>query len=389
MPKRSSVLIIVLWCTLPGLLLCAQEKVAPAAAGAPGRYVDTPDLMSIVKPVLTPQGMMDPEFQVAIAKPSPYLTDFFGIQAIKDVTKEQIKRDFVPKYAAFLKEDEQSIELKFKDGPAARFVVNSSLDIKGARSPISHVYLGGETWKQSIANCTAFLQLLKTLKLENHYLIRNPEYEDELAVDKKLKAGVPRVLITYDPDLQKASQDKNALVIFPDVVHGNEQGFSDFLEFMKNHTFDWVGLEAAPTSSQKDLDTYITAKENSPEFASASKAVAQSLAGWDARFSNTTESHFMKLMQLMRSKKTRVVALEGARSGSSLDFIIWRYGETPFGGAVRSFLWAQHALVIGRGLVFGGSAHFTSDRPMNFQDFMYDRNKANFYTPVKFGPWGK
>lgn len=336
-----------------------------------GRYVDSPDLMSLIKRVLTPQSMMDPEFGKAIAKPSPYLSDFFGVQAIKDVTKEDIKHDFVPKFASVGKEDEHSFELKFKDGWTGRFFVNSSLEVKGTVSPISHVYISGDTWKEMLKNHDAFLGILKAEKLEDRYLIPNPHYQEELVVAKKLEAGGATVAVSKDPALPGFEQSANAVAIFPDAVHGNEAGFSAFLDFLKTHNCDWLGLEALTTSMQKQLNDYIAADEKSPEFAAADKAITENFAsGWDKRFENSQESHFMKAMRLMRSNKSRVYGLEGV----SLDYIIWRYGETPFGGAVRSYVWAKQVPTSGRGIVFGGSAHFTSDQPVNFQDFLKDRN---------------
>jgi hypothetical protein len=350
-----------------GTPACSQTATAPTT----GRYVDAPDLMSVIKRVLTPQGMLDPEFGKAIAKPSPYLGDFFGVQAIKDVTKENIKHDFVPKFASIEKEDEHSVELKFKYGWTGRFVVNSSLEVKGYASPVSHVYLSGDTWNEMLKNRDAFLGILKAEKLEERYLIPNPQYQDELVVARKLEAGGAPVAISRDPGLPGFDQSTNAVAIFPDAVHGNEAGFSAFLDFLKAHKCDWLGLEALTTSVQKQLDDYIQADEKSPEFAAADKAITEYFAsGWDKRFENTKESHFMKVVQLMRANKSRVYGLEGV----SLDYIIWRYGETPFGGAVRSYVWSKQVPTSGRGIVFGGSAHFTSDNPENFQDFLKDRN---------------
>ena len=41
--------------------------------------------------------------------PSSYYTDFFGIQALADTTREKIKRDFVPRHAEVAGEDEHTL----------------------------------------------------------------------------------------------------------------------------------------------------------------------------------------------------------------------------------------------------------------------------------------
>lgn len=368
MKKRiAEILAVFVVAVLPAAGMLLQTKTTAAQS----RFVDSPDLMSLVKRVLTPQGMLDPEFTEAIARPSPYLTDFFGIQAIKDITKETIKRDFVPKFAVVEKEDEHSIELKFNDGWTGRFIVNSSLEVKGTLSPVSHVYLSGDTWREMLKSREDFLGILKAENLTDRYLVVNPYYKDELVVAKKLAGGSAPVSPSKDPALPGFEQSTNAVVIFPDRVHGDEAGFNDFLAFLGTHKCDWLGLEAVTTAMQKQLDDYIQADEKSPRFAAAEKSIAEYFAsGWDKRFQNHQESHFMKIMRIMKVNKSRVYGLEGV----PLDYIIWRYGETPFGGAVRSYVWSMQVPTAGRGIVFGGSAHFSSDKPINFQDFLKDRN---------------
>ena len=53
-----------------------------------------------------------------------------------------------------------------------------------------------------------------------------------------------------------------------------------------------------------------------------------------------------------------------------MPYLLFRYGEVDFGGAVRSYWWAKRAPAKGRGILFGGSAHFNSAKPVNVQDFI-------------------
>ncbi len=59
-----------------------------------------------------------------------------------------------------------------------------------------------------------------------------------------------------------------------------------------------------------------------------------------------------------------------------MEYILFRYGETEFGAAVRSDHWAMAMPRGGHGVVFGGSAHFTNDKPLNVQDFIQERDPS-------------
>ena len=63
------------------------------------------------------------------------------------------------------------------------------------------------------------------------------------------------------------------------------------------------------------------------------------------------------------------------RDMDSTEFLIFRYGESNFGASVRSRHWALSVPDQGRGIMFGGSAHFTANRSSNVQDFLHLRNK--------------
>lgn len=72
------------------------------------------------------------------------------------------------------------------------------------------------------------------------------------------------------------------------------------------------------------------------------------------------------MVEAARAQGMRVIGIERA----TLPFLLFRYGETKFGGAVRSLEWAKTLPRTGRGIVFGGSAHFSADDAGNVQDFV-------------------
>jgi hypothetical protein len=75
---------------------------------------------------------------------------------------------------------------------------------------------------------------------------------------------------------------------------------------------------------------------------------------------------------MIRQKKGRVYGLDL----DNVDFLIFRYGESNFGAAVRSLNWANSISINGRGIVFDGSAHFTSTKAINMQDFLMTRDNS-------------
>lgn len=351
------------------------------------RFPDKPDLGPLIKRAANPKGYgYDPGFLALISKADPYYTDFFGIQALKDVTKQRIKHDFVPRYAAVTKDLDNSLELTFKAGWTATFYVNSSLEIMGMSVPFDHVYIGGDTYGEVKNHLDEFRQILKAQKLEDRYLVKNPYYAEELETQERLDAkDNASVMVTADPDLKEFSQQKAAVLIYPDAVHGDYAAFKDFYNLLKTADFDWLALEALPSTMHKTLNTFIDAKDGSAEYISARKTLLDALSnGWDKRFGlkvSPEQGPFFTLLELMRERKKHVYGLD-----APLEYTVFRYGETPFGGAVRGDLWARSVPVTGRGIVFGGSAHFMMPEAVNFQDFLHLRNpEMKFYSikPIK------
>ncbi len=363
-----------------------KDKKDVATSSTP-RYVDEPDLKKLLPRVLNAQGFLDPNFSKAIAKPSQYYKDFYGAQALADTTKEKIQQDFVPKYAEVVSDDEHTLTLKFKSGWTAIFYPHSTLRVAGAEVPFDHVYISGNTWQEMLKNLDEFRGLLKARKLEKKYLIPNPFYKQELIVYKKMtEAGAPAKL-NVDPNLTVFQQRPNALLIYPEGVHGVLAGYTKFnTDVLTPYQFDWIGMEMVPTTMQKDLDAFVRAGDATAEYARARKVIVDYFAGaWNGRAGPKTtgeENYYFKIVDLMRMKKTRVIGMED----SNIPYIIFGYGESQFGGAVRSYMWAQAVPTSGRGLVYGGSAHFDSSQPINFQDFLQMRNPGvKFFTvaPIK------
>ena len=154
----------------------AQEAATQATVE---RFVHEIDMMSVIKRFLSPEGYMDPAFPPTVAKPSPHLTDFYGAQAIQDVTRDDIVADFVPEYAEIESESDHSITLKFKDGFTATFYPVSTLSVMGFNAEVSHVVLSGDTWQSARDNVQSLLDTIAAIGRDDAYLVENTFYDLE------------------------------------------------------------------------------------------------------------------------------------------------------------------------------------------------------------------
>lgn len=360
----------------PGPTKVRTSAVQTRNGDAPApRYQDTPDLKALLPRFLTKQGLLDSEFSVTVGKPSPYYTDFYGVQALADTTKEEIQRDFVPKYASLIDQDEHSITLRFKEGYTAKFYPHSALVVKSISVPFDHVYISGDTWRALEKNLDDFRGIILKNGWQSRYLIPNPEYDAELAVAAAVANPAPTPVLIVDPDLKQYEASHNAVLIVPEGVHGiRSTGFETLFPLLNTHQFDWLGMEMLPASMQSVLDNFTQGKAGSPTYSAARKTMIQYFANsWNGQAGPKTsgeDNYYFQLVNAARANHMRVIGMES----SPIEYDLFRYGESAFGAEVRTYLWTQRVPVQDRGVVYGGSAHFTSARPVNFQNFLERRN---------------
>jgi hypothetical protein len=339
------------------------------------RYQDMPDLKALLPRFLNKQGLLDPEFSVTVGKPSRYYTDFYGVQALADTTKEEIKQDFVPKFASVIDEDDHTVTLRFKEGYTAKFYPHSALVVKNISVPFDHVYISGDTWRALEKNLDDFRGIILDNGWQSRYLIPKPEYDAELAVAAAVANPAPTPVLTVDPDLKQYEASHNAVLIAPEGVHGiRSTGFETLYPLLNTHQFDWLGMEMLPSSMQSVLDDFTRGKAGSPAHDAARKSMIQYFANaWNGQAGPKTSGEDNYYFQLVDAASKMHVRLIGMES-SPIEYDLFRYGESAFGAEVRTYLWTQRVPVDGRGVVYGGSAHFTSARPVNFQNFLERRN---------------
>ncbi len=282
--------------------LQAAPAWPPTAAHLGDRYVDAPDLKPLLAKFLTPQGFLYPAYPVTVAKPSRFLTDFYGVQALADRTAAQIKSDFTPRYATVAGEDAHSLTLRFKAGYTVRFYPHAALSVVGIVDPVDHAYVSGATWREMRSNLDDFLAVVRRAGLERAYLIPNPELETERHVAARLTSGVKTPPIFADPQLERFEAAPDAVLLAGEGVHGIPTSYEALSAELKTHHFDWLGMEMLPQQMQPVLDDFTRAPQDSERYRKARQAVLDYFAvSWNGRAGPKTtaeENYYFKLVDL-------------------------------------------------------------------------------------------
>jgi hypothetical protein len=312
---------------------------------------------------------MDPAFPPTVAAPSPYLTDFYGIQAIRDVPAETIIADMTARGAVLEARNEHSLTFVFADGYTGTFYPLSTLAVAGQKVPVSHVDISGAGWREEQGNLRKFRQMIQDAGLAKSYFIANPAYALEQEVAKQMASG-SAARVTVDQDLTPFAAASDAILFLPEGVHGKPDDANKLIDIMTSHKINWIGMEMLGPQQQPLLDAFVDAKEGSPEYQKARDGLlAYFTDNWNGRAGPKVapeELYYFKLVEAARERGVRVIGIEQ----TTLPFLLFRYGESVFGGAVRSLEWQRNLPEKGRGIVFGGSGHYSLSEPINVQDFV-------------------
>lgn len=363
----------LLACALGGPALAAPQAFAPPAAD-PSRYVDALDIKPLIPKYLDDKGFLDPAYSEAVAHPSDVYTDFFGVQAIGDRSAAEIRRDFVPRLAEFVGEDEHSITLRFKAGYTVRFVPRSAMTAMAITTPFSHAQVSGASWREIVANTADFRAQVKAAGLAKAYLIPNPMFAAEQEVARRIAAKGAPAPVSVDPDLALYDRSPDAVLLAPEGVHGMRESYDRLAALLQAHRFDWIGMEMLPAWLQPALDDFCVQPEGSARYDAARKALLSYFTdAWNGRAGPKTapeDNYYFQLVDLARRRHARVYGMENV----PMAFFFFRNGESAFGAAVRNHQWAATLPTRGRGVVFGGSAHMTQPDASNIQDFVHARS---------------
>lgn len=331
-------------------------------------YVHTLDFMRLVTRVINPNGYgYDSTYLEMISKPSKYLTDFIGIFPVQKVSKDRIKNDLVPGYAKVLSETDSTVELEFTGGWKAIWYYNCAFSFRGMRVNYPHIdFYDAKTFQEFLSYEGELISILEEEKLTGVYLLTNPYYELELKVDKILTSNASKAKTRVDSLGTRFQECKDCVFIVPDNVHGNIERYNELVSILEEQEFDWFGLEMLNVLVQDDLEILMTHREGSKKYEKAKKVIQENI--WvrfeEDKQQGPDENNYYKLLMMVKEKGKMAYALD-----MYLDYILFRNGETKYGAKVRNYIWASSVPGRGKGIVFGGGAHFHGDELGNFQDF--------------------
>lgn len=334
-------------------------------------------------------------FPAASETPNPYLTDFFGLQRIRDVSIETVLADLVPARARVLSRS-PVLKLRVPAGFTVAFYVRCPLALDGNFSPdfkpsFIEAIDFSPAFKDRHEALAAFLALLEQAGLTAAYLEPNPYAAFERTAAADLKAddrprptGWPQYKPGEREDKKAAAiagfeRAPRGILMFGDT-HGSEEDYAavwGFLNRAPAPAIDWLGLEMLTRDLQPVVDDYLLRADGTAAFKAAEKKLTALFStGWDKRFENPgapDEGHYFRLVKWARAHRVKVYALDAVP-----EYTLFRYGEFPLGATTRNIVWAETVPLLGRGVVYGGSAHFVPlpATPRTFQDYMRRRDPA-------------
>lgn len=379
-----------------GILLCSLLVfLGSALAGAPQTGQGYKDgVYSVSLDVIRKELAEAGKFPAPSESPSLYLSDFFGLQRIKDVPAADILKNFAPAGATAVAKGPVP-SLRLPNGYTVSFYIHCPIVIDGNPNgvPLSFIEVSDfhPTFKDRYAALSDFLQLLEKMALNNKYLVRNPyaALEKKAAIDLKSETRPrPQGWPQLTPEERAAEKvrmlagyerARRGILLFGDT-HGSEESYAAVWDYLTARPsspprIDWIGLEMLTRDQQPLLDDFLLRPDGSPEFRAAESKLQDYFRGsWDKRFAqpgDPGEGHYYRIVRWARLHKVRVYALD-----APWEYTLFRYGEFPLGATVRNMIWAEVVPLKGKGLIYGGSAHFVAlpTTPFTFQDYIKRRH---------------
>ena len=315
------------------------------------------------------------KYFAAVGKPSPYLSEYCGLHILQPVVKEDVVCDFAtPSSAA--DDGGNSMSLNPWGSGNVTFHFGKRLaKTDGTIVDSGHSY----AWFQA-ADVDHLLSLLDSFHLalkqgghSSKYLLPNHHFDLETQEMARLTESDHRVALTADPDRSKfRSAGSNALLAVPDPVHGDPMRYADILDIVQYENFDWFGIEMYTQAVQSPIDVFLSEPEGSPAFRAAKqKLLDVSWTNFHDLEETPEDNYYFRLIDVCRRRNIHVFGMD-----IDLLYDLFGHGETPFGGMIRNSFWSQALPTSGRGVLFGGSAHFEGTNliqghpPLFVQDFL-------------------
>lgn len=320
-----------------------------------------------------------------VSLPSPFLTDLFGVQVLRPLTAEGVRYDLVPLYAEVAGETPYSLTLKFESGPAVVFRFNTVLFLENNELgvPYARVELSDPgAYPQQAA---AFRQTLVEAGLASRYLEPNPYFAaEQVAWDRMLEPELLEPVPVRTDTLE--FRDAAHGVFLVGETHGGTEAFELAEAMVLSPVTEWLALEMFPEDLQPLLDRYLASTDGSEGLQDARDALLRFYSrNWNTRGHEVTEdpadNPYFRLIELARGSGKPVFAMDASEL-----YVLFRFGEFPLGAAARDYVWASTIPEWGRGVVYGGSSHFSLDRRPSMLTFLRERfPKIEIFTAPRGG----
>jgi hypothetical protein len=315
-------------------------------------------------------------FPEASSSPNEYMSDFFGIQRLNDdLTSERVIEDFVPAFGTVVSPDTAAVlAVRMNWGVDVEFFFDAAIDMNGAATDrITFGVLADPAHGRDPSVLAAeFRSFLGQHGLSATYLAPNPYYDDELVAFLQMHIEEDPVAVGELADFAEFLQEEHAVYLVPDNVHGNQERYDLFVDFMSRPAVDWIALEMIDATLQDHVANFVTAPESSEQYSTARRALVDYYSRtWNDAFGaeRPDANHYLALLQKARELGKSAYALD-----VTFEYQLFRYGEFPLGSTTRNVLWARQIPATGRGVVFGGSAHMSIGEKGNVQSFMRTAN---------------
>jgi hypothetical protein len=370
-------LLVVVGCA-PRIFNATSASKSNTVAASSEPRVEVVDFQVIIKRVQKYIARLDE----LTMQPDPYLTDFFGYQVMKSVPYDQMIADLIPEHGVLQEKTSEGSTIRLRKGSLFDFRDNIKLSINGSiTSSGSFAIYSAKNDEETdfIAGMLELRSILHGDKLKDRYLVPNPYFRIEQVVRPLLPA--PKVSFQGRTDLENFGTSQNAVQIIPDN-HNKKDGYNFVMEKVTASEVEWLAIEMLSVDLQKELDSFLKEPENSAAYQKGRQALLHYYeSAWHSRFGTVEESPeknpYFLLLELARKDKKSVYALDAEQA-----YIGFRFGEQSLGHVTRNVIWANAVPTAGRGIVFGGGAHFTDFSSCTMIDFLKKRNpKVEIFSP--------
>lgn len=296
-----------------------------------------------------------------------YLTDLAMLDSRlfpREVAIAELVEALTPQYASFTKKNEAYI-FKLNSGGTVKVDIDNKPNITGI-----NFYFGNPDPRLA---ATQFLDALAESGNLGLIFRKNTYHQQEKVVQRHI--DVPRKGFPT-PKLPAASASvsfKEGVIIVPDE-HGDMERYNLVKNLIKGGKLDWFAIEMLPHTMQNTVNAFINEPENSPKYKKARQALIRYYSKhWDNQFEDIglpSSNPYFKLLELCRKHKVQVRAM---------DVTSEYYGQNPQKAKLivgtRNLVWSDQIPDKGKGVIFGGWAHFNWNPGIKVQDFLSERRE--------------